>query len=581
MRGGGLPIILLAAVLQGWGLYALHLAIEHSAWPATEPGLLMALYAIAIVAPLTVQMLAQHVRQPLTWMFVASLAAFYLLVGWHYGAWVIEESRQLPEGGFGAAFVAAVQWLLLMPFLQGRLIEGRWRVRYEVLFASAWNNKLVLAEGIAFTGLFWLLLFLWAKLFEMLGISFFAELFREPMFIYPVTTIVFGTALKLIGSLELLTNVVLEQTLSVLKWLALLAGLILALFTVALVFKLPGMIASGQKAIAAAWLLWLIAGTVLLVNAAYRDGSVANPYPRSIDFALRCVIPLTVIIGLVAVYALWLRVDQYGFTVSRFWAWVVAGAAVLYSAGYAASAVRDKQHWMHGIARVNVLVALYLIAVLSLALTPVLSPYRIAANSQYAMVLAESTDSGNATLYDGRRSPLSYLRFDAGKYGRKHLEELSRIENHPRASGIRREATAELARQRRYGGPQYDSAAFVADLVVQPSGRTLDPALTELAATDASAGGAFSGDAGTGAGIFVDLNMDRTEEFVLLIPGRAMVYGIEGGSWRRIGTMTPGIRTEADQTISRVRDGDFTVEASAWNDLVVGGVRYRTTVFPR
>src|SRR4030095_10448084 len=90
-----------------------------------------------------------------------------------------------------------------------------WRVPYVALFTQAWNNKLVLIEAAGFTGLFWLLLLLWQQLFVMLGLRFFRELFREPLFIYPVTSLVFGGALHLIGSLERLTQLVLEQVLNV------------------------------------------------------------------------------------------------------------------------------------------------------------------------------------------------------------------------------------------------------------------------------------------------------------------------------------------------------------------------------
>lgn len=36
----------------------------------------------------------------------------------------------------------------------------------------------------------------------MLGIRFFKELFQEPIFVYPVTSLTFGIALYLIGSLD-------------------------------------------------------------------------------------------------------------------------------------------------------------------------------------------------------------------------------------------------------------------------------------------------------------------------------------------------------------------------------------------
>ena len=571
---GDFPIILLAAVVQGWSLYALHLSIDHSAWPATSPGTLLALYGTAVFVPLTVQTLARFVRRPLMWAIVAAFAAFYFVVGWHYGTRIVDSPvERFPDRVFEPALIVGILWLLVMPFVQARLIEGRWRSRYELLFSAAWNNQLVLAEAGVFTGIFWLMLGLWAQLFRMLDIRFFADLFAEPIFVYPVTSIVFGIALKLIGSLERLTSLVLEQALNVLKWLALLAGVILALFTVALVVELRGMIASGERAIAAVWLLWLVAVAVLLVNAAYRDGSIAKPYPRAIGLALRCVIPLTAIVAFVAVYALWLRIENHGLTTARFWGCVVAGAAVLYSVGYAFAA-RHGGHWMRSIATVNVVTALYLIAVLALALTPVLSPYRIAADSQFAMALAQP-DGRKAEpryYYGAATSPIDYLRFQAGKYGRDRLEELSRIEDHPRAEDIRREARAALERKNVWEPARIDSKTFLGSLVVQPPDRALDPQLVELASQERTP---FVNGGNNVAGLFVDLNHDGTEEFVLLRPGASVLFSNTGGKWRRVSEILTDKVENADVVVARVRAGDFRVESSQWDDLVVGGVRYR------
>lgn len=65
-------------------------------------------------------------------------------------------------------------------------------------------------------------------MFSLLYIRFFEKLFKMPIFIYPVTALTFGFALYMIGSLTRLVGVVLEQLLNVLKWLAVIAGLILA-----------------------------------------------------------------------------------------------------------------------------------------------------------------------------------------------------------------------------------------------------------------------------------------------------------------------------------------------------------------
>lgn len=55
-----LLIILIAALAQGWGLYGLHHSLDTRSWPATHSAWLLALYAVAIVGPLTVQMLVKH-----------------------------------------------------------------------------------------------------------------------------------------------------------------------------------------------------------------------------------------------------------------------------------------------------------------------------------------------------------------------------------------------------------------------------------------------------------------------------------------------------------------------------------------
>jgi hypothetical protein len=266
-----LPFILLAAVIQGWSLYGLHHSLEFHHWPATNQAWLMALYALVVFVPLTVQMLADYARKSPMWRLVAILAAAYFYFGWHHGAAVFPGGPELFRGAdeyFPFALVLIVLWLMALPFAQSRLATGRWAVQYPTLFADAWRNKLTLSEAALFTALFWLLLFLWQMLFHMLGIDYFRELFREPIFVYPVTSLTFGCALHLIGSIERLTAVVLEQLLNVLKWLGLLAGVILVFFTIAFVFKLPGLVFTVQKSIGAAWLLSLIAVVVLLLNAA-------------------------------------------------------------------------------------------------------------------------------------------------------------------------------------------------------------------------------------------------------------------------------------------------------------------------
>jgi hypothetical protein len=570
-----LPVILSAAAVQGLALYGLNLSVSTKHWPGTDPAWLVALYALAVVLPLTVQLLAEHIRERTALSVTLVIGVAFTCFGWHYGGTVAAlktDGAYLGES-FSLIMVLGLMWLLILPFVQCRLLQGRWRPSYSTLFTAAWRNTLTLGEAVVFTGLFWLLLGLWGQLFEMLGNRFFKELFGEDYFLYPITALVFGFALYMIGSLTRLVSVVLEQVLSVLKWLAVLAGLILGLFTVALALKLPGLVQTGARAIAAAWLLWLAAVMVLLVNAAYRDGSVERPYPRWIALALRGVVPLLTIIALAAIYAMYLRVGRYGLTVERFWGCVVAAAVAVYAFGYAYAAVR-RGPWMAGIDRINIGAALFLIAVIALAQTPVLSPYRLAAASQFER--AKASSAGDTSEYG--YSALAYLRFESGVYGRERLMQLADLQDHPRAAQLREAASQMLARKTYYGeSARLGVSERLATLIVYPATRAVGKELADFILSDLSPRSAESrllDSEVTVSGLFVDLNGDGSEEFALLSSHEGVLYARSRDErWYRAGKLEVGGYT--DMLAGALKEGAIEVREPKWRTLHVGSARFR------
>ncbi|MHB8717047.1 MAG: hypothetical protein ACYC9H_13700 [Sulfuricaulis sp.] len=582
-----LPVILVASVVQGWVLYALHLAIKNHHWPATNPAWLLGLYALFVFIPVTVQLIAPHVLRAGAWVIIAGLSAVYFYFGWFHGGTVLGSDMQ-PFWQFGTAFPLGLEllllWLLLLPFLQSRVIAGIWVPSYEQLFSTAWRNKLTLAEAALFTGLFWLLLFLWQMLFHLLGIDFFRELFEEPIFIYPVTSLAFGVALHLIGSLERWTQTVLEQVLSVLKWLGVIASVILTLFTIALVFKLPTLVFSGQKAIGAGWLLWLVAVVVLFVNAAFRDGSSTNPYPRIVGIALRFVIPLLTIVALTAAYALIIRTQEYGLTVERIWAFVVAGCALIYATGYSAAAMKVGP-WMDSIARVNLFTAFVLIVVMAAALTPLLSPYRLAADSQFKMVFRwhEGFGADNSFI----NSPFHYLRFDTGAYGETKLQELANGKEPTVTPMIRQLAASALAQKNEWETPvTNDAETKLSAMAVYPAGHVMSNDLRLVLKEDLHTAGmqrpAMANCTDQLSGLYADLNGDGVEEFVLLTGYRTRVYQQVSGKWRAIGDLYGGGCGGKDSDIRRhLAAGDFAVVPRTWKNLRIGDRSYRFATEPQ
>lgn len=573
-----LPFILLLAVVQGWALYGLHHAIVEQHWPATDFAWLFACYGIVLFLPVTLQLLAGFPRSTEFWIVAAVVAAAYFYFGWHHGSAVIvklDDGLSYGWGMFALGIAALVLWLIALPFLQARLVAGRWSVDYPTLFGWAWHNHLILAEAILFTVLFWLLLGLWAALFHMLDIDFFLELFAEPIFIYPVTALAFGVALHLIGSIEVLTSVVLEQLLNVFKWLAIVAGVILVLFTLALVMKLPGLLASGERAIGAAWLLWLVAVIVLLFNAAYRDGTVVRPYPAVVSQFLRWIVPLTVIVAAAAIYALVVRTNAYGLTIGRFWAWVVAVAALIYAAGYTATAF-NRGGWLPGISRINVFVALTLILTIAGALTPVLSPYRLAADSQFQKaqepLLASTNPEDNTNRHARQSTPFHYLRFEAGRYGIDRLESLAALDTGPHAAQISEAATNALKQEHYWEamaqlGPVDDITA----LKVYPPERKIDAELRSAVMSSMGPGELYGVETAEPVGLFVDLDGDGNDEFIVLNVCRGVVFAHSGSQWVRVGGFFHGCDIETWMVLAgSLERGDFKAVTPRWRELQIG-----------
>lgn len=532
-----LPVTLLAALAQGVLLCGLREAYLAHVWPATDTAWLVALYSIAVFVPATVQLMASQVRKPASWALIALLALALAGFGWHHGAEVSENADE-PDL-ISLSTLLLVWWLMVLPFLQSRLAAGRWTADYRLLFMQAWRNTLSLAEAALFTGLFSLLLRLWQTLFSMLGIHFFEHLFAAPAFAYPVTALVFGGALYLTGSIDTLVSVALGHLLNVLKWLAVPAGVLVTAFTLALIPKLPDLVWSGERAISATWLLWLAAVVILLLNAAYRDGTQRNPYPVWIAQSLRFAQPLLLVVAAAALYSLGVRAHTYGLTVSRVWAFVVAGAALLYCAGYTFAALRPGP-WLAQVAPVNVGVALVLITVLTAGLTPLLSPYRLAADSQVANILQDCCWNQDAYLEHQRvDDELNYLHYSTGAYGIRRLQQLAVLHEGTHAPQIRRLAKTALttympppatpAQQRAHQARQ-----VFATLPLYPTGRTLPAELAQKLETDWSDPVAMGSmfDEQAAAGVFVDLDGDGIEEFVLLGSScDGIVYKKRSGRW--------------------------------------------------
>jgi hypothetical protein len=240
---------------------------------------------------------------------------------------------------------------------------------------------------------------------------------------------------------------------------------------------------------------------------------------------------------------------------------------------------------MQGMARVNVLASIALMTVLALTLTPVLSPGRLAANSQFEAALGPAAPApAPSSPYEsyGGDTPIHWLRFSGGGYGLARLQDLAGLESHPDAARIRKEATAALAA----GVPSDLTLArwreALDDLPIHPPGRVLEPTLRatiEAEAGNDKLGWRFIGwQPGTGAGVYLDLNGDGQEEFLVLFPRGSRLYARAGDEWRYAGGLESVTGRGAwAVTLADVAAGRVGVADVPWKDVVIGEHRLRVS----
>ncbi|MBB4125728.1 hypothetical protein GGR77_000999 [Xanthomonas translucens] len=407
--------IVLVALLQGALLYLAQRGAETGMWPFAALGGRICWYTLVLTVPTLTLLSVRQLTDLRLWQHVIALALLVAgLSAW--AAWSATGAPGLRSDQvltpFGAAITLAL--FVLLPWLQCRLQHGTWRATYRDLFEHAWQNALTLALALLFVGICWLVLMLWGALFALVKLTFFRDLFRETAFIYLATGTMFGLGL-LIGRTQQRAVQVLRQIL-----FAICTGLLPLLAFVAVLFALSlpftGLQPLWETRAAATILIWLAALLVVFVNAVYQDGAATPPYPQWLRRLIDAGLLSLPLYALLALYALWLRIAQYGWSAERFGGVLVTVVACGYAFGYAWAVLRPGGRWLRPLAAVNRGMSWVVIGLALASASPLLDPYRIVVGNQLQR------------LADGRTTAaemdLEYLRFDSGRRGYRAVQAL-------------------------------------------------------------------------------------------------------------------------------------------------------------
>ena len=412
--------LIILAVIQGYALYFLHLSLDKEVWPATDLPWLKALYTLAVGLPGFLYLGMDRIRHVGNLVAVPVLVPLLFFLGWHLG-WVesVQGIAQNRLHRFTPAFIMAmsVSLFILAFYFRAWTESDAFRFPTHRLITLSWEQALTLAFLGLFVLAFWLLLILWAGLFKAIEIDFFADLFKEPAFIYPVTGLVIGFGLVLIRHrIRWVANVEFMCEALIKALLPLASGIILLFFVALLITGLQPIWDTGSAAV-----LMMTLTLVLLFkfNAVFGSTDQA-PYPvpvRALVFLAIASLPIgTALAG----WALWLRIDQYGLTLDRLWAALIQLLTAAFTLSYTGLILWRRFDALAGIRRLNKGLAFVVAGALVLVNTPMADFRAWAAESQADRLLSGDVD---VETFD-----YAYMRFSLGQYGVQTLESIRRSE---------------------------------------------------------------------------------------------------------------------------------------------------------
>lgn len=540
-------------LLQGLALFLLHHAENVKAWPATQPTVFAPLVLAALAVPFVILAGIGALRRNSLIVWALGAAAFAAYLAFH-GVWRDTTPDKMPD--FPVFLAIAGGLFIAHHLVQPAEAERRWVASYPAYFDITWMHGVQLALSAGFTGVFWILLYLGASLFKLIGIEAIQKLISEEAFAFPATTVMFAAAVQLTDVRSTLVRGVRTVALTLLAWLLPLMALIAAGFLASLPFT--GLEPLWKTRAATALLLTAAAHLIVLINAAYQDGEDA---PHLIlKWAARIAGVLLVPIALLAAYGLSLRIGQYGLTPERVFAAAFVVIASGHAAGYAIAALRPGAS-MKGLEKTNVVLAFVSVALILALFTPLADPARLSVNDQVAR------------LERGKVKPeafdFQFLRFDSGPYGKAALERLKASKDVAIAARAR-EAGTQTAK----ASPK-PQKLDLSKIKVYPLGAKLPESFAGQAWDDESGSAGCLNSGSECAALLLDINDDGVDE-VLVFAGRFDVFTLLEGRWRK--TAEASSACDDIDVNSALKKGAIRMsEPVQRRDILVGDLRMALT----
>ena len=552
-------------LLQGTLCYLLmtYLAPHNDGWlfygmPAT----------IAITSALLLTVVSFKQRALWYWMaliFVVVLAMSVWL------KWQVEDSDKWRQHevfmfyGWRLLLMA----MLALPWIQYSLHVSREQARYPHFYRQLWLNALTLLIVFVANGLFWLVLLLWSEMFKLVGIPFFSTLFFDTdWFGYVAFGLITALAVVLARTQSRLVTAVQKLLTFIATGLLPLVALLALMFILTLPFT--GLEAISQRVSAAGLMSTLTLLLLLLIAIVREPQKEALPYPGALRYLIKCALAITPIYTLIAGWALWVRIQQYGWTPERVYGVLVVVVLLVWSFGYLASILRRGRNPLELQGPVILGVSLLALGLLVLLSSPVIDAWRISVNSHMGLYHSGKIKPDQVSLY---------MLDHSGKPGRAALEALQKDVAFNQDSKRRRDLNS-LLQGRRDPVKELTATQLVSKVVMAPGSQKPDDAFWAFVKTQ---GYRITSCAEQNACVLVsqDLNADGHPEQVLYAfgDGESLVFGMQKNKWDLLAVATLPEGFTKDKLLQAVANQQLGSTPRIWRDITIDGKRLPMTYY--
>ncbi len=307
----------------------------------------------------------------------AALTALFATVMFGWGSLRFDAVDDFLQSAL-VVLTALVLTFVPLPFYIAYSTGAGWR-DYPGLFTNAWTIVVRYAAAWLFVAVVWGVIFLSDTLLSLAGLSIINDLLQIDIAPWLVTGITLGVGLAVVTELaDVMSPFLILQLLRLLLPVVLIVMLI---FIVAVLAKGVSGVFTGLSA--AATLLSMAAMAATLVTTAIDQSDEDAVSSSFMVLATRVLAAVLLVPAVLGAYAIWIRVSDYGWTPDRVLAAMIAALAVGYGLFYTFAVLRGAG-WMARIRQANIRMALGILALAALSLTPILNPERISVASQMA-----------------------------------------------------------------------------------------------------------------------------------------------------------------------------------------------------